>query len=209
MCDNLIGPPCKNPWNLARTSGASSGGAGSAVAAGLGPLAHGSDGSGSIRIPSALCGIFGLKPSLARVPYWPSADLWGARSHNGPMTRTVRDAAILLQIMAGPDARDPMSIDAPPEDYLATCEGDVRGWRVVRLPNAFVFDAPRGALLFAGVGGIEASSAEEEARGRIVFERARCGPRLRVRVRVDATLGSEFSDGEPLVVSGTFAAAEV
>ena len=102
MCDNLIGPPCKNPWNLARTSGASSGGAGAAVAAGLGPLAHGSDGSGSIRIPSALCGIFGLKPSLARVPYWPSADLWGARSHNGPMTRTVRDAAILLQVLAGP-----------------------------------------------------------------------------------------------------------
>jgi Asp-tRNA(Asn)/Glu-tRNA(Gln) amidotransferase A subunit family amidase len=62
MCDNLIGPPCKNPWNLARTSGASSGGAGSAVAAGLGPVAHGSDGSGSIRIPSALCRIFGLKP---------------------------------------------------------------------------------------------------------------------------------------------------
>ena len=86
---------------------------------------------------------------------------------------------------------------------------DVRGGRVVRLPNAFVFDAPRGALLFAGVGGIEASSAEEEARGRIVFERARCGPRLRVRVRVEATLGSEFFDGEPLVVRGTFAAAEV
>ncbi len=130
MCDNLIGPPCKNPWNLARTSGASSGGAGSAVAAGLGPIAHGSDGSGSIRIPSALCGIFGLKPSLARVPYWPSADLWNARSHNGPMTRTVRDGALLLQAMAGPDPRDPMSIDAPPPDYLAACEGDVRGWRI-------------------------------------------------------------------------------
>src|SRR5262249_18310953 len=60
MCDNLLGPPCKNPWNTGRTSGASSGGAGSAVAAGLGPVAHGSDGSGSIRIPSALCGIFGM-----------------------------------------------------------------------------------------------------------------------------------------------------
>ena len=64
------------------------------------------------------------------MPYWPSADLWNARSHNGPMTRTVRDAAILLQAMAGPDPRDPMSIDAPPPDYLAACEGDVRGWRV-------------------------------------------------------------------------------
>jgi len=130
MCDNLLGPPCANPWNLRRTSGASSGGAGSAVAAGLGPLAHGSDGSGSIRIPSALCGIFGLKPSLGRVPAWPSADLWNARSHNGPMTRTVRDAALMLSVMAGPDARDPLSIDAPPADYLAACDGDLRGLKV-------------------------------------------------------------------------------
>jgi Asp-tRNA(Asn)/Glu-tRNA(Gln) amidotransferase A subunit family amidase len=130
MCDNLIGPPCKNPWNVERTSGASSGGAGSAVAAGLGPVAHGSDGSGSIRIPSALCGIFGMKPSLGRVPYWPSADLWNARSHNGPMTRSVRDGALLLGVLAGPDARDPLSIDAAPADYLAACEGDLEGLRV-------------------------------------------------------------------------------
>jgi Asp-tRNA(Asn)/Glu-tRNA(Gln) amidotransferase A subunit family amidase len=130
MCDNLIGPPCKNPWNLARTSGASSGGAGSAVGAGLGPVAHGSDGSGSIRIPSALCGIFGLKPSLGRVPYWPSTDLWNTRSHNGPMARTVRDGALLLQVLAGPDPRDPLSIDAPPADYVAACEGDLNGLRV-------------------------------------------------------------------------------
>ena len=135
MCDNLLGPPCKNPWNLERTSGASSGGAGAAVAAGLGPLAHGSDGSGSIRIPSALCGIFGLKPSFGRVPYWPNPDLWAARSHNGPMTRTVRDAALLLGVMAGPDPRDPLSIDAPPEDYLAACEGDLKGLRVGWSPD--------------------------------------------------------------------------
>jgi Asp-tRNA(Asn)/Glu-tRNA(Gln) amidotransferase A subunit family amidase len=130
MCDNLLGPPCKNPWNTERTSGASSGGAGAAVAAGLGPVAHGSDGSGSIRIPSALCGIFGLKPSFGRIPYWPSQDLWAARSHQGPMTRTVRDAALLLQAMAGPDPRDPLSIDAAPVDYLAACEGGIKGLRV-------------------------------------------------------------------------------
>src|SRR5581483_5233135 len=101
-----------------------------AVAAGLGPLAHGSDGAGSIRIPAALCGIVGLKPSHRRVPYHPNADYWG-RSHNGPMTRTVRDAALMLGVLAGPDHRDPLSIDAPPEDYLAACEGDLKGLRVV------------------------------------------------------------------------------
>ena len=131
MCDNLLGPPCRNPWRLDRTSGASSGGAGAAVAAGLGPLAHGSDGAGSIRIPAALCGVFGLKPSFGRVPYHPAPDYWAARSHIGPLTRTVRDAALLLQAMAGPDPRDPLTIDAPPEDYLAACDGDLAGLRVV------------------------------------------------------------------------------
>jgi Asp-tRNA(Asn)/Glu-tRNA(Gln) amidotransferase A subunit family amidase len=101
------------------------------VAAGLGPVAHGSDGGGSIRIPSALCGIFGLKPSFGRVPYHPSPDYWAARSHNGPMTRTVRDAALLLQALAGADPRDPLTIDSPPEDYLAACDGDLRGLTVV------------------------------------------------------------------------------
>jgi Asp-tRNA(Asn)/Glu-tRNA(Gln) amidotransferase A subunit family amidase len=130
-CDNLLGPPCRNPWMLDRTSGASSGGAGAAVAAGLGPLAHGSDGAGSIRIPAALCGIFGFKPSFGRVPYAPTADYWAARAHNGTMTRTVRDGALLLEAMAGRDPRDPLSIDAPPERYLAACDGDLRGLRVV------------------------------------------------------------------------------
>lgn len=130
MCDNLIAPPTRNPWRLDRTSGASSGGAGAAIAAGLGPLAHGSDGAGSIRIPSALCGIVGLKPSFGRIPYHPNADYWAARSHQGPMTRTVRDAALLLSAMAGPDPCDPLTIDAPPDDYVAACDGDLRGLRV-------------------------------------------------------------------------------
>ena len=135
MCDNLLGPPCKNPWNTERTSGASSGGAGSAVAAGLGPIAHGSDGAGSIRIPAALCGIFGMKPSYGRVPYYPNADYFALRSHNGPMTRTVRDGALMLQAIAGPDPRDPLTIDAPPDDYLAACDGDLTGLRVAWSPD--------------------------------------------------------------------------
>lgn len=135
MCDNLLGPPCRNPWKLDRTSGASSGGAGAAVAAGLGPLAQGSDGGGSIRIPASLCGVFGLKPSFGRVPYHPNPDYWAARSHMGPMTRTVRDAALLLSVIAGPDTRDPLSIDALPDNYVAACDGDLKGSKVAWSPD--------------------------------------------------------------------------
>jgi Asp-tRNA(Asn)/Glu-tRNA(Gln) amidotransferase A subunit family amidase len=135
MSDNLIGPPCRNPWGLDRTSGGSSGGAAAAVASGLGPLAHGSDGAGSIRCPASLCGVVGFKPSFGRAPYHPSPDYWASRSHNGPIARTVRDAALMLSALAGPDSRDPLSIDAPPEDYVAGCDGDLRGLRVAWSPD--------------------------------------------------------------------------
>jgi Asp-tRNA(Asn)/Glu-tRNA(Gln) amidotransferase A subunit family amidase len=130
MSDNLLMPATRNPWQLDRTPGGSSGGAAAAVAAGIGPFAHGSDGAGSLRIPAALCGVFGFKPSFGRVPYWPNQDFWAARSHNGPLARTVRDAALLLQTMAGPDQRDPVSLDGPAEDYVAACDGDLKGLRV-------------------------------------------------------------------------------
>ena len=133
MCDNLLGPPCRNPWKLDRTSGASSGGAAAAVAAGLGPLAHGSDGAGSIRIPAALCGVFGHKPSFGRVPYWPNPDIWAARSHNGPITRTVADAALFLGALAGPDPRDPTTIDSPPEDYASAVAQPLEALRGLRV----------------------------------------------------------------------------
>src|SRR5437763_1923966 len=119
LCDNLLGPPTRNPWNLERTPGGSSGGAAAAVAAGIGPLAHGSDGAGSIRIPAALCGGFGFKPSLGLVHYWPNPDLWSARSHNGPLSRTVKDAALMLNAIANRDPRDPLSYDSGISDWLS------------------------------------------------------------------------------------------
>jgi Asp-tRNA(Asn)/Glu-tRNA(Gln) amidotransferase A subunit family amidase len=130
MSDNLLAEATRNPWRLDRTAGGSSGGAAAAVAAGIGPLAHGSDGAGSIRIPAALCGVFGFKPSFGRVPYWPNQDFWAARSHNGPLARTVRDAALMLQCIAGPDPRDPVSLDGPSEDFVSQCDGGVKGLRV-------------------------------------------------------------------------------
>jgi hypothetical protein len=95
-----------------------------------------------------------------------------------------------------------------PHWELSAAPGDVTRRRVVRLPHSFVFDKPTGAQLFAVDGENELSSAEEEASGRITFRKARCGPRLRIRFRVHATLGSEFFDGDPLTVRGTFAASK-
>jgi aspartyl-tRNA(Asn)/glutamyl-tRNA(Gln) amidotransferase subunit A len=130
--ENLLFPPTRNPWNTERTPGGSSGGAGAAVAAGLGPLATGTDGAGSIRIPAAFCGIVGHKPSFGRVPVYPTAiDL----AVTGPMARTVHDAALLLEVMAGPDERDRHSLPDDGVDYAAECAGGVAGWRVAWSPD--------------------------------------------------------------------------
>jgi aspartyl-tRNA(Asn)/glutamyl-tRNA(Gln) amidotransferase subunit A len=119
----------RNPWDLARSCGGSSGGAAAAVAAGMGPLAVGTDGAGSIRIPASFCGIVGLKPSRGRVAVYPPSAV-GFLSHAGPMTRTVRDAALMLQVMAGPDERDLGSLPADTAEYLLACERGARGLRV-------------------------------------------------------------------------------
>jgi len=124
----------RNPWNTAMTTGGSSAGAAAAAAAGLGPLAHGSDGAGSIRIPSSFCGVYGLKPSYGRVPMWPISNNDYA-SHNGPITRTVADAALMLSVMAGPDDWDKSALDAPPADYVGRLRDGVRGLRVAFSPN--------------------------------------------------------------------------
>jgi len=103
----------RNPWALDRTPGGSSGGSGAAVAAGLGPLAIGTDGGGSIRIPASFCGLVGLKATFGRVPAWPPS-LVGDLANTGPMTRTVADCALMLNALARPDARDPFAL--PPDD---------------------------------------------------------------------------------------------
>jgi aspartyl-tRNA(Asn)/glutamyl-tRNA(Gln) amidotransferase subunit A len=130
---NRIVGPTHNPWRHGRTAGGSSGGAAAAVALGLGPLAQGSDGAGSIRIPAAFCGIFGIKPSFGLVPQYPASAV-GDLSHLGPMTRTVRDAALWLNVVAGADARDRLSWSSG-IDYLAACEGGVAGLRVAVSPT--------------------------------------------------------------------------
>src|SRR5215470_7801453 len=112
--ETAIGPPARTPWDLSRSAGGSSGGAGAAVAAGLAPAAQGSDGGGSIRIPSSVCGLYGLKPTRGRISKAPLVpDLFGL-STDGPLTRTVADAALLLDVMTG--NRDGDMYRMPPLD---------------------------------------------------------------------------------------------
>jgi aspartyl-tRNA(Asn)/glutamyl-tRNA(Gln) amidotransferase subunit A len=131
---NRVVGPTHNPWKHGRTAGGSSGGGAAAVAAGLGPLAQGSDGAGSIRIPCCFCGVFGHKPSLGLVPQYPPS-VMGDLSHMGPMTRTVRDAALLMNVTAGADARDRFSWSSG-IDYLAALDRtDISGLRVAWSPD--------------------------------------------------------------------------
>ena len=126
---NLLFGVTRNPWNLDRTPGGSSGGASAAAAAGLGPLHVGTDGGGSIRIPAACTGIFGFKPSYGRVPTYPVSGAWSL-SHVGPMTRSVADAALMLNACAGPDERDQSSLPAERVDYVKALGGSLKGWRL-------------------------------------------------------------------------------
>jgi aspartyl-tRNA(Asn)/glutamyl-tRNA(Gln) amidotransferase subunit A len=132
--DSPITGITRNPWNREMTTGGSSAGAGAAVAAGLGPLHQGSDGAGSIRIPSSFCGIYGLKPTYGRVPMWPLSNN-DYSSHIGPMTRTVADAALMLSVMAGPDDWDRSSLDARPDDYVGRLNEGIQGLRVAFSPE--------------------------------------------------------------------------
>jgi len=134
VTDSPVTGISRNPWNLERTPGGSSGGAGAAVATGMGPLAIGTDGGGSIRIPSSFCGIYGLKPHVGRVPVYPGSTL-GDLSHVGPMTRTVRDAALMLNAIAGADDRDRFSLPTSHPDYLQAVEGEIRGLRAAWSPD--------------------------------------------------------------------------
>ena len=157
--ENKVSDPCRNPWNTQRTPGGSSGGAAAALAAGLCTIATGSDGGGSVRIPSAFSGVTGIKPTQHRVPRYggygrPAANHF---SQSGPLTRTVADTALLLQVMAGPDSRDPNSIKETPPDFSAGLRRSVAGMRI-----AWSADY--------GYAAVDPEVAEITARAARVFE---------------------------------------
>lgn len=129
--------PCRNPWDLDRMSGGSSGGSAVAVATRMCFGALGSDTGGSIRIPAALCGITGLKPTFGRVSLRGVMPLSWNLDHPGPMARTVEDVALMLQAIAGYDPEDPVSVSVPVDDYVAALPGGVRGWRIALATDPF------------------------------------------------------------------------
>jgi Asp-tRNA(Asn)/Glu-tRNA(Gln) amidotransferase A subunit family amidase len=123
-------PPARNPWNTAHFTGGSSSGSGAAVAAGILPLAMGSDTGGSIRLPAAYCGTVGLKPTYGRVSRRGVAPLCYSLDTTGPLTWTVEDTALAMQALAGYDPLDPGSADVPVPDYRAALRGDIKGLRI-------------------------------------------------------------------------------
>jgi amidase len=121
----------RNPYNLDKTVGGSSGGAAAALASGMLCLADGSDMGGSLRNPAAFCNVVGLRPSLGRVPHWPNAMAWQSRlGVEGPMARNVADCALLLSVLAGPDERDPLSIQEGGEQFRLSLQADFQGSRI-------------------------------------------------------------------------------
>lgn len=217
----VYGGPTRNPWNLGHTPGGSSGGAGAAVAAGIVPAAHGSDGGGSVRIPASSCGLFGMKPTRARLPDGPYAgEGWAGMAMDGFLTRSVRDSAVLLDAVAGPDLGAPYVAPPMAQSFLQALDRPPR-----RLRIAFTLDTLTGApihpdcrvavedaaILLEGLGHhVEeaAPKADVQAMMRAWTVIAACGTALWVRAKLRAR-GTPLQPGEvEAVVQGacTYAA---
>jgi aspartyl-tRNA(Asn)/glutamyl-tRNA(Gln) amidotransferase subunit A len=143
VCHGPLTGITRNPWNLDHTPGGSTGGGAAAALLGLGVLHLGTDGAGSLRIPAAFTGVFGMKPSFGRVPVYP-ATMLNVLSHQGPITRTVADAALMLSLIAQPDARDMAACNTPAPDFTAGLDDGVRGLRIAfsaRLGHVTILDS--------------------------------------------------------------------
>lgn len=168
-CDNYLFGPTRNPFDPSKNSGGSSGGSAAAVADGMLPIAEGTDGGGSIRIPASWCGVYGYKQSFGRVPYtgWPNAfNSIFPFIFEGTITRTVDDAALGLNALAGYDARDPFSLDER-NDFTQATRRSVRAWRIAYSPDLDVFPVDgrvAGVVADAVRAFEEAGASVEEVR---------------------------------------------
>ncbi len=163
VTDSPLTGVTRNPWNPELTPGGSSGGASAAVAAGMGPLAVGTDGGGSIRIPAGFTGIFGIKPSFGRVPAYPASP-FSTVAHVGPMTRTVGDAALMLTVLAEPDARDWYALPYDGTDFSNGLEDGIEGLTVAFSPTlgGHRVDPEVADLVLAAVRRFETLGAKVE-----------------------------------------------
>jgi aspartyl-tRNA(Asn)/glutamyl-tRNA(Gln) amidotransferase subunit A len=162
VCHSPLTGVTRNPWKLDRTTGGSSGGAAAAALLNLGQLHLGTDGAGSIRIPSAFTGVFGIKPSYGRVPAYPASP-FGVLAHTGPLTRTVGDAARMLSVIGQPDPRDMTAWNTPAPDFRIGLEDGVAGLRIAWSPRLGYVEkldpqveaaTARAAQVFADLGAI-------------------------------------------------------
>jgi aspartyl-tRNA(Asn)/glutamyl-tRNA(Gln) amidotransferase subunit A len=223
VTDSPLSGVTRNPWNLERTPGGSSGGSAAALAAGICPLAVGTDAGGSIRIPAAFSGTFGLKPTFGRVALYPPS-AFGDVAHVGPMSRTVADAALMLDAMKGPDSRDWHSL---PDDGIAyrdrVREGPLKGKRIALSPTlGYAEPAPavreaveRAAAVFAGLGAIVEPADPFRESPKAIFETLAlagfwallCAQKPETVGLMDPGLVAECRRGEPVTTAEYVAAA--
>ncbi len=190
---NKVFGPTRNPHDLSKTCGGSSGGAAVALACGMTPIADGSDLGGSLRNPAGFCNVVGFRPSPGRVPTWPSMLGWNSLTVEGPMARTVRDVALLLSVMAGPDRRSPISIAEPGSVFLKPLERDFKSTRVAwsadlgRYPvQPEVIDVCRNSCrVFADMGCIVDEACPDFAGADEIFQTLRAW-------QMSQTRGAEF-----------------
>ena len=159
----LLGVPTRNPWDLARSPGGSSGGGAAAVAAGIGTIAFGDDGGGSIRGPAALAGVFGIKPTFGRVPHHLQEGQFATIVAGGPLARSVADAAVTLEVMAQPDDRDWFALPPPPAGWLRDLRPRLDGIRFAYAPH---------------LGGAEADAAVREVVDAAIERLRRAGAEI-------------------------------
>lgn len=181
----------RNPWDLSRTTGGSSGGSAAAVASGLGPISIGTDGGGSIRLPASLCGVVGFKPSTGRVPQYPGFEGWDFLGHTGPFARAVEDVRLVMDVIAGPDARDPMSLNRPNSSAASREPGKLRV-AVARSLNHLEPEAAVAAGLQRAVAAVRDLGCELVNRQVMWTD-----PDLQFRVIVAAELASALEPHLP------------
>jgi amidase len=210
--------PTRNPWNLNFSSGGSSGGAAAAVASGMVPMAHATDGGGSIRVPASCCGLFGLKPTRARTPYGPDfGEGWSGASVGHAVTRSVRDSAALLDATAGPDAGDPYWAPSPARPFLEEVGLDPGKLRIALCTATFngapvdrdCIEAVDDAAKLCQSLGHSVNEARPEVNGAELREAQRIIVISNVRATLDARAkATGKSWGEENVECQTYIAAQ-